>query len=93
MLLLCVLEDALGAEHVPVLHAVEFNFLLRMLHAHLDLTFRHLARGGGRVRRCCHGQACQNLVVHRQVVWCYLMSTLVIRALDDTVLGKFVDTL
>ena len=93
MLLLRVLEDALGAEHVSVLHAVKFYFFLRMLHAHLNLTFRHLARWGCWVGRSRHGQTRQNLVVHRKVVWCNLMSTLVIRALDNAVLGKFVDTL
>ena len=93
MLLLRVLEDALGAEHFPVLHAVELDLLLRMLHTHLNLTFRHLARRRCRVGCRCHWQSCQNLIVHWQVVRCNLMSALIIWALNYTVLGKFVDTL
>ena len=93
VLLLCVLQDALGAEHVSVLHAVELYFLAGMADTILDLALGHLARRHGWVGRRRHGQTCQHLVVYGQVVRGNLVRTLVVRALDDSVLGEFADTL
>ena len=88
VLLLRVLEDALGAEVLPAHHAVELYLLLRMLPAVHDLGLWDLARVGLGVL-CGHRKARQNLVIHWQVVWADLMITLVIWALDHAVLGKF----
>lgn len=93
MLLLRVLEDALRAEHVSVLHAVELDFLAWMALTVLDLALRHLARRHRWIGRRCHRQACQHLVVHRQVVWGNLVRTFVVWALDHSVLGEFANTL
>ena len=68
MLLLRVLEDALGTEHLLVVQTVELYFLRWMLLAEL---YGSMLQGGGRVRWVgCggHGQACEHLVVHWQVV-------------------------
>ena len=68
VLLLGVLEDALRAEHVAVLLAVELDLLLRVLRAVLDLALGHLARRQRRVRRRRHRQPRQHLIVHPQIV-------------------------
>ena len=83
-----MLEDAFGAEHLPVLHTVELDLLRWMGLAVLDLTLGHLAGAEGRVRGCGHGQASQNLVVDRQAIWADLMRALVVGALDHTVLRQ-----
>jgi hypothetical protein len=93
VLLLRVLEDALRAEHVPVLHAVELDLFRRVRHAVLDLRFRHLASGHCGVGGRGHGEAGEDLVVDGQVVWSNLMITLVVGALNDSVLGEFADAL
>ena len=93
MLLLRVLQDALGAEHVSVLHAVEFDLLLRVSIAVLDLTLGHLTGAQGWIGRCGHGQSRQNLVVHGQVVWVHLVVRFVVWALNHAVLGQLADTL
>ena len=93
VLLLSVLEDTLGAEHVTVLHAVELDLLRGVAHAVLDLALVHRRGLLLRVRCRGHGQPSQHLVVHRKLVACYLMRALVVRALDDSVLGEFPDTL
>ena len=54
VLLLCMLQDAFGAEHVSVLHAVKLDLLGGVRLAELDLTFSHLARLQGWVRRGRH---------------------------------------
>ena len=93
MLLLCVLEDALGAEHFAVLHAVKLDFLLRVRLAVLDLRLRHLARLQSWVRRGCHRQPGQDLVVHRQVVRANLVRAFVVGTGNHAVLGEFADAL
>ena len=93
VLLLRMLQDALRAEHVAVLHAIELDLFLRMLDAHLDLAFRHCRLRGGWVGRCRHGKTRQNLIVHRQVVWRDLMCAFVVRTLDYAVLGQLSDAL
>ena len=49
-----MLQDAFGAEHVSVLHAVKLDLLGGVRLAELDLTFSHLARLQGWVRRGRH---------------------------------------
>ena len=88
-----MLQDTLRAEHISVLHAIELDLFLWMLDAHLDLAFRHCGLRGGRVGRRGHGEARQNLIVHRQVVWCDLMCAFVVWALDYSVLGQLSDAL
>ena len=87
-----MLEDALRAEHVTVLHAVEFDLFGGVLGAVLDLGLGHLARAERRVSRSCHGQPGQHLVVDGQIVRVDLMCALVIRTLDYSVLGELADT-
>ena len=93
VLKLSVLQDALGAEHVPVLHAVELHLFLRVLHAVLDLAFSHLARRQCWVGRRGHGETSEDLIVNGEVVWVDLMTTFVVWALDHTMLGEFSYTL
>ena len=88
VLLLRMLEDALGAKMFPARHAVELYLLLRMLPAVHDLGLWNRAIVGLGVLRG-HRKARQNLVVHRQVVWADLMRAFVVWALDHAVLGKF----
>mmetsp|Transcript_35519 Transcript_35519/g.43516 ORF Transcript_35519/g.43516 Transcript_35519/m.43516 type:complete len:256 (-) Transcript_35519:145-912(-) len=91
VLLLGVLKDAFGAEHVAVHHAVKLHFFLRVLRAVHDLGLRD----GARLRLSAvlgrHRQPRQNLVVYRQVVRLYLVVALVVRALNHAVLGEFPD--
>ena len=93
MLLLGVLQDALAAEHVTILHAVELDLLLGMGLAVLDLALGHLAGAQGRVRCRGHGQASEHLVVHWQVVRVDLVARLVVGALDHAMLGQLTDAL
>jgi len=88
-----MLQDALRAKHVAVLHAIELDLFLWMLDAHLDLAFRHCRLRGGRVGSRGHGKSRQNLIVHRQVVWRNLMCAFVVRTLDYSVLGQLSDAL
>ena len=87
-----MLQDALRAEHITVLHAIEFDLFGGVLGAVLDLRLGHLARAERRIGRGCHGQAGKHLVVDGQIVRIYLMSALVIGTLDNSVLGKLTDT-
>ena len=93
MLLLSVLQDALGTEHVSVLDTVELDFLLGVGLAVLDLALGHLAVLHGRIRRRCHGQARQHLVVYWQVVGVDLVTAFVVWALDHSVLWQLTDAL
>ena len=93
VLLLGVLEDALGAEHVAVLHAVELHFFRRVRHAVLDLRFCHLASGHGRIGGGGHGKAGEDLVVDREVVGSNLVIAFVVWTLNHSVLGEFADAL
>lgn len=92
VLLLGVLEDTLGAEHVAVLHTVELHFLLRVRLAVLNLACLHLARRQCRVCSGGHREPSEDLVVDWQVVRVDVVRALVIRALDRTVLGEFANT-
>ena len=87
-----MLQDALRTEHVSVLHAVEFDLFGGVLGAVLDLGLGHLARAERRIGRGCHGQPGQHLVVDGQIVRVDLMCALVIRTLDNSVLGELADT-
>ena len=89
MLLLSMFQNAFGAEHIAVLHAVEFDLLGGMRLTVLDLALFHLAAvSEGRVRRRGHRQSSQHLVVDGQVVWANLMRRLVVWTLDHAVLGE-----
>ena len=93
VLLLGVLEDALGAEHVTVLHTVELDFLARVRLTILDLALRHLAVREVRICGRGHGQAGEDLVVDWEVVWADVVSGLVVRALNHAVFRKFAHAL
>ena len=54
VLLLCVFQNALGAEHITILHAIELDLLGWMRLTVLDLAFGHLAALEGWIRRCRH---------------------------------------
>ena len=92
VLLLSVLEDTLGTEHVSVLHTVEFDLFARMADAVLDLALGHLTGRHGWIGGSGHGQSRQHLVIYWQVVRGNLMRALVVRALDHSVLGQFANT-
>ena len=89
MLLLSMFQNAFGAEHIAVLHTVEFYLLGGMRLTVLDLALFHLAAvSEGRVCRRGHRQSSQHLVVDGQVVWANLMRRLVVWTLDHAVLGE-----
>lgn len=88
-----VLQNTFWTEHLSVLDTVEFDLLLWMAWAHLDLTFRHGASSHSWVGRRCHGQACQHLVVHWQIVRVDLVVAFVVGTLNHSVLGELTDTL
>ena len=82
-------QNALGAEHITVLHAVEFDLLGGMRLTELDLALFHLAAGAeGWVGRGGHGESSEHLVVDGQVVRADLMRGLIIWTLDHAVLGE-----
>ena len=84
-----MLQDALGAEHLPVLHTVELHLFGGVLSAVLNLRLGHLTCAQRWIGCRGHGQSGQHLIIHWQVVRCNLMRALVIRTLDHAVLGKF----
>ena len=84
-----MLQDALGTEHLPVLHTIELDLFGGMLGAVLDLRLGHLTRAQSWIGCGGHGQPGQHLIIHWQVVRGNLMRALVVRALDHAVLGKF----
>ena len=85
-------QNALGAEHIAVLHAIKFDLLGWMRLTELDHAFGHLAAiSKGRVRRGGHWQPSQNLVVDGQVVRANLMRRLIVWTLDHAVLGELSD--
>ena len=89
MLLLSMFQNALGAEHIAVLHAVEFDLLGGVRLTELDLALFHLAAGAeGWVRCGGHGESSEHLVVDGQVVRADLMRGLIIWTLDHAVLGE-----
>ena len=82
-------QNAFGAEHFAILHAIEFDLLGGMRLTVLDLALFHLAAvSEGWVRRRGHRQSSQHLVVDGQVVWANLMGGLVVWTLDHAVLGE-----
>jgi len=87
-----MLQDALWAEHVTILRAIELDLLAGMGGTVLNLTLSHWAGAEGWVGRSGHGQTGQHLVVDRQIVRVDLMCALVIGALNDAVLGQLTDT-
>ena len=91
VLLLCVFQNALGAEHITILHAIELDLLGWMRLTILDLAFGHLAALEGWICRCCHWQTGQHLIVDGEVVRSDLVRRLVIWALDHAVLGELAD--
>ena len=96
MLLLRVLQDAFRAEHLPVLQAVELDFLCRVLLAVHDLCLLDGLASGRRLSRAIcslHGQTRQDLVVDGQVVGVDLMAAFVVGALDHAVLGQLAGAL
>ena len=89
MFLLSMFQNAFGAEHFAILHAVEFYLLGRMRLTVLDLALFHLAAvSEGRVRRRRHRQSSQHLVIDGQAVWANLMRGLIVWTLDHAVLGE-----
>ena len=89
MLLLSMFQNAFGAEHIAILHAIEFDLLGGMRLTVLDLALFHLAAvSEGWVRRRGHWQSSQHLVVDWQVVRANLMRGLIIWTLDHAVLGE-----
>ena len=89
MLLLSMFQNAFGAEHLAILHAIEFDLLGGMRLTVLDLALFHLAAvSEGWVGRGGHGESSEHLVVDGQVVWANLMHGLIIWTLDHAVLGE-----
>ena len=88
MLLGCVLKNTFAAEHLFVVDAVKLNFFGGMSGAEFDASD---------VDGCCrltllvglHWEACEYLVIDREIVWLNLMGRFVVWTLDDAVLWQF----
>ena len=80
-------QDTLRTEHLTVLHAVELDLFRGMCWTVLNLALGHLAGAKRRIGRRRHRQSSQYLIVNWQLVRTDLMCTLVVRALDDAMLG------
>ena len=92
VLLIGMLQDALGTEHFLVVHAKELDLFLRVLLAVLDRAVFHgtcyVHWVGGR----SHWKPGQHLIVHWQVVHWQVMGRLVIRTLYRLVLWQLLAT-